>query len=88
MCFCIWVDDIYYVNENGNATSVLKTDGDIKQILHHPRKNVLMVVLLDGSLNTFTTEADGKLVNTGRVSMYLIFRFITNFTLVVTQPGQ
>lgn len=64
-CF---IDDIHHVNENGNVTVVSKMDNDLKLILHHARKNLLVVILIDGSLNTFNAEIDGKLKNIGRVS--------------------
>ncbi|XP_065211838.1 intraflagellar transport protein 140 homolog [Planococcus citri] len=62
-------DDINYVNENGTVSNVSKMDNDIKLILHHDRKNILIVMLIDGSLNTYNTEVDGKLKNIGRVKL-------------------
>lgn len=73
-CYSLFFSgSIFYINENGNVTAVMECQNEIKSMLHHEKKELLIVILDDVSVNQYATSLDGKIQHISKVISIFFF---------------
>lgn len=78
-------ENIYYISETGNILNVANFDFTVKFILHHPKKDLLVVILSNGSINQFSVHANGQLQNiTGSEVIFTYFDRKCSVSIIIS----
>ncbi|KAL7020245.1 hypothetical protein ACKWTF_011435 [Chironomus riparius] len=60
---------LFYVNQSGTCTEVLRTESPIIQILFHPKREALVTLMEDMTISHYLVENSGNLTELDRVKL-------------------
>ncbi|CAH0395649.1 unnamed protein product [Bemisia tabaci] len=70
---CVFVGSdagqVIYINEDGTSKEVLATDTGVKRLLHHERKDALVMCSGDSIFSYFSVDLDGTLTEISQVKL-------------------